>query len=315
MTRKGATGAPIRLAARQHGVVAVDQLRALGLTWDWVDARCRQGWLHRVHRGVYAVGRPALSMEGWWMAAVLACGPGAVLSHRSAGQLWGLVAGPETGHRGRHGRSRGAPGAVDVTVPSKSGRKPRTGLTIHRSITLRSDEVTERDAIPVTTPARTLLDLAAVLSRRKLERAVDEAERLGLCGPAELRAIAQRHRGRPGAGPLNALLRTHAIGSTVTRSELEERFLALCRSRRLPQPAVNVPLHGYIVDFLWPPARLIAEVDGRATHGTSRAFQRDRDRDTRLTAHGYRTLRFTWWDVTRRPAVVGDRVRRTLRAA
>jgi very-short-patch-repair endonuclease len=133
-------------------------------------------------------------------------------------------------------------------------------------------------------------------------------------GPDDLIAIAQRHRGDPGAGALNAQLRTHAIGSTVTRSELEERFLALGRTRGVPAPKVNEPLLGYIVDFLWPTACLIVEVDGRAAHGTSQAFQRDRDRDTRLVAHGYRTLRFTWWDVTRRPTVVTDRVRRSLRA-
>jgi very-short-patch-repair endonuclease len=235
------------------------------------------------------------------MAAVLACGAGAVLSHGSAGQLWGLLRTP-------------ADGSIEITVRTEAGRKRQPGLRIHRSVTLQPDEVTERDAIPVTTPARTLLDLATVLPLRRLERAVDDGERLRLCPPFELSATARRHRGELGAGPLNALLATHTIGSTVTRSELEERFLAVCRARRLPQPKVNEPLLGYVVDFLWPPARLIVEVDGRATHGTTQAFQRDRDRDTDLMAHGYRTLRFTWWDVTRRPAVVADRVRRSLRA-
>jgi very-short-patch-repair endonuclease len=302
MAPKGATEAQMRvLAARQHGVVSVEQLRGLGLAADWVKTRRRQGWLHRVHRGVYAVGALTLGTEGRWMAAVLACGAGAVLSHRSAGVLWRLLRAP-------------AYGATEITVPTGAGRKRQSSLRIHRSVTLRPDEFTERDGIPVTTPARTLLDLATVLPLRSLERTVDEGERLRLFRAEDLTAIAQRHRGDPGAGPLKALLANHSIGSTVTRSELEEHFLALCRARRLPQPKVNEPLLGYVVDFLWPPARLIVEVDGRATHGTTQAFQRDRDRDTSLTAHGYRTLRFTWWDVTRRPAVVADRVRRSLRA-
>jgi very-short-patch-repair endonuclease len=181
-------------------------------------------------------------------------------------------------------------------------------------MTLDIDAVAVKDGIPVTSPARTLLDLASCLPRRRLERAVDEGERLRLCEPLELAAIARAHRGHPGVRRLRAVLARHAIGSTATRSELEERFLALCRRRQLPRPKVNEPLLGYVVDFLWPDARLIVELDGHAAHGTTEAFQRDRDRDSRLSAHGYRTLRFTWWDVTRRPAVVVDRVRRSLAA-
>ena len=186
---------------------------------------------------------------------------------------------------------------------------------MHRVPTLRLEERSTNYGIPVTTPARTLLDLATVLPRRQLERAVDEAERLRLCGPDDLSAIVGAHRGRPGAGALGRLLNEHAIGTTATRNSFEEAFLALCRKHHLPQPDVNVPLLDYVVDFLWRNARLIVEVDGRATHGTRRAFQGDRDRDGRLAVAGYRVLRFTWWDITRRPAVVADRVRRLLRAA
>jgi very-short-patch-repair endonuclease len=157
--------------------------------------------------------------------------------------------------------------------------------------------------------------LATCVPRRQLERAIDEAERLNICTENELDEIITRHFGRAGAGVLGALLRGHRAGSTATRSELEERFLALCRKHRLPQPEVNVPLLDYVVDFFWPKTRLVVEVDGRATHGTPRAFQEDRDRDGRLAVAGYRVLRFTWWDVTRRPAVVVDRVRRLLPAA
>jgi very-short-patch-repair endonuclease len=169
-----------------------------------------------------------------------------------------------------------------------------------------------REAIPVTSPARTIVDLATLLPRRQLERAVDEAERLRLCDARDLAAIAEVHAGRAGAGALTRLLREHAIGMTATRNDFEERFLTLCRRHRLPQPQVNVPLLDYVVDFFWPESVLVVEVDGRATHGTRRAFQADRDRDGRLAIAGYHVLRFTWWDLTRRPAVVANRVRRML---
>ena len=166
----------------------------------------------------------------------------------------------------------------------------------------------------MTTPARTILDLATFLPRRQLERVVDEGERLGLCTQEDLDQMVRLHFGRAGAGALRSLLDEHRAGSTATRNDFEERFLALCRGYRLPQPEVNVPLLDYVVDFFWPEAKLVVELDGRATHGTRRAFQEDRDRDGRLAVAGYRVLRFTWWDVTRRPAVVADRVRRILQA-
>jgi len=174
---------------------------------------------------------------------------------------------------------------------------------------LRPDECTLHCRIPVTTPARTLLDLATFLPRRQLERAVDEADRLRLCTEEELEAISGVHRGHPGAGALGRLLEDHLAGSTATRNDFEERFLSLCRRYRLPQPEVNVPLLDYVVDFFWREAHLVVEVDGRATYGTRRAFQADRDRDGRLAVAGYRVIRFTWWDVTRRAAVVADRIR------
>jgi very-short-patch-repair endonuclease len=177
---------------------------------------------------------------------------------------------------------------------------------------LLPEEATVHYRIPVTTPARTILDLATVLTPRHLERAMDEAERLKLCTEDDLAEIARAHAGRAGTGILTRLLTEHAIGTTATRNDFEEAFLNLCRSRRLPQPEVNVPLLDYVVDFLWRRARLVAEADGRATHGTRRAFQEDRDRDGRLAVAGYRVVRFTWWDITRRPAVVADRVRRLL---
>jgi very-short-patch-repair endonuclease len=158
-----------------------------------------------------------------------------------------------------------------------------------------------------------MLDLASGLGTRPLERAIDEADRLRLATADDLIELLRRHPGHPGARRLRAVLARHRIGSTVTRSKLEERFLALCRRHGLPEPEVNVPLLGYVVDFLWPHSLLVVEVDGRATHDTHRAFQADRDRDGRLAVAGYTVLRFTWWDVTRRPAVAADRVARLLR--
>lgn len=238
------------------------------------------------------------------MAAVLPCGTGAVLSHQDAGGLWRLP-------RRRNG-DRTTP--IDVTVPHRRGGRPRPGLIVHRTPTLGADEVTVANGIPVTSPVRTILDLATVLPRRQLERAVDEAERLGLCTEQELKMVAAAHAGRAGAGALARLLREHAAGTTATRNDFEELFLELCRRNRLPQPEVNVPLLDYVVDFFWRDAHLIVEADGRATHGTRRAFQEDRERDGRLAVAGYVVVRFTWWDVTRRPAIVAYRIGRLLGA-
>ena len=235
------------------------------------------------------------------MAAVLACGQGALLSHQAAAELWKL-------------RRRRKPGtsAIDVTVPLASGRRRRRGIVIHRAPDIPLAERTHRSGIPVTTPARTVFDLATRLPRRELERAIDEADRLNLCSEEELDEMGRTHFGRRGAGALRAVFREHRVGSTATRNDFEERFLSLCRRYRLPQPEVNVPLLEYVVDFLWRDARLIVEANGRAAHGTRRAFQADRDRDGRLAVAGYLVLRFTWWDITRRPVVVADRVRRVL---
>ncbi len=287
------------LAGRQYGVLSAGQLYALGFSKDTVAGRVATGWLHQLHRGVYALGHRRLSRRGRWMAAVLACGDGAVLSHTDAAALWLIV-------------PRAQLGPVDVTLRTRAGRRRRAGIRVHRPRYLPEDELAMNDAIPSTTPPRTILDLASSFSARRLERAIDEGDRLRLVTANDLIELLRRHRGHPGSKRLRGILARHQIGTTVTRSELEERFLALCRARKLPQPDVNVPLLDYVVDFFWRKARLIVEVDGRGAHGTRRAFQADRDRDGRLAVAGYRVLRFTWWDVTRRPAVVADRVRRLL---
>src|SRR4051794_7928508 len=273
------------LADRQHGVVARRQLVALGLSARAIDHRLKHGRLHLLHRGVYAVGHRVLSQRGRWMAAVLACGVGAVLGHRSAAALWGI-----------RPTSRAA---IEVTTPRRL--RPRTGL-LPRCAVLPGDEVTTLDGIPVTTPARTLFDLAGVLTRRPLERALDEAEVLRLEGPAELLA---RHPGHRGAATLRTLL-LNARSSTLTRSELEERFLELVDDAGLPRPETNAIIEGYEVDAVWRDARLIVELDGYATHGTRKAFERDRIRDRTLQARGWRPIRLTSLQLAADPAALAE---------
>lgn len=219
------------LAGAQHGVVGFCQLRELELTRSAIESAIRRGRLLPLHRGVYAVGHLALSRYGHWMAATLACGSHAVLSHGSAAALWGL--------------RRQEEGCAEVTVPATRSRRRRAGIMVHGSRNMPAEEVTRREAIPVTTPARTLMDNAASLPRRGLERELDEAQRLGVLAEPELHALVAAHRGNRGAGRLGAVFEHHAIGSTLTRSELEELFLKLCRDHRIPQPRVNAHVESY----------------------------------------------------------------------
>jgi very-short-patch-repair endonuclease len=268
------------LADRQHGVVTRRQLLAMGVGRGSIDWRVGTR-LHPVHRGVYAVGHSALTREGRWLAAVLACGPHAVLSHRSAAALWGI--------------RPSAAAAVEVAVATSVGRRHRRGIAVHRTRALPQSELTELAGIPLTTLARTLLDLAVVLDRRGLEKAIDDAERLGLFDLTSIHAAFRSHPGR------HALARALERGAEpiVTRSELEEHFLTLCERQDIPRPKVNARVGRFEVDFLWPNRRLIVETDGRASHETRAAFERDRARDAELTANGYRVVRFTYRQVER----------------
>jgi hypothetical protein len=245
---------------------------------------------------VYAAGHDRLTQYGLWMASVLASGNDAVLSHRSAAALWGLFP---------------AATLVEVTVP-RTGRTSRGTLLIHRSARLPSADVTKRHGIPVTRPARTLLDLAEVVCRRELERALDEAERLRLGTERLLRSAIERHPGRIGGARLYAALREHPLGSTATANPLEEAFLSVCDGHGIARPEVNVALLRYRVDFLWRAHGLIVETDGHETHGTRTAFERDRARDAELTTAGWRVLRFTWRQVDREPEWVAAKVRQAL---
>jgi very-short-patch-repair endonuclease len=290
-----------RIAARQHGVVATRQLAALGLSRSAVAARAAAGRLHRVHRGVYAVGHPRLSLHGHWMAAVLTAGPEAALSHASAAALWELR--PTAATR------------IDVSVRTTGGRHERPRLRIHRTPSLDPDEVTDHQAIPVTTPARTLLDLASSLPRRALERALDQAEILELFDLRALRSIVAAHPREPGTGALAQALNEHDAGTTVTKSELEECFLELCERYALGRPQVNTRVAGLEVDFLFAAHRLVVEVDGYRFHRSRSAFERDRERDAILARHGFRALRFSHRQVTRRRSEVAAAVLTTIRSS
>jgi hypothetical protein len=279
-------------------VVALRQLRDLGLSGSGARTRVARGALHRVHLGVYAVGHPTLTAKGRWAAGALACGPGAVLSHRSAAALWGVRATTRA--------------AVEVTVPGQAGRA-RAGIHAHRC-RLHDVERTTIDGIPCTTLARTLLDLAEVVDSDALEQACERAEVLELFDLREIEGVLARADGRQGAPLLRAALAESVTDAGFTRSELERRFLELCTRAGLPRPLVNswVALEGggYEVDFLWAEQRLIVEVDGWSTHGNRRAFRRDRRRDVDLEVEGYSVLRFTWEDVVLHGPEVVRKLRR-----
>jgi hypothetical protein len=271
------------LAERQHGVVALRQLPELGFSASTVRSQVAAGRLHRIYQGVYALGHRVLRREGYWIAAVLACGPGAALSHRDCAALAGL--------------RRSARRAIEVTAPRRL-RIP--GIDTHTT-KLTSADVTVIDGIPCTTVARTLLDLAAVIDRRSLERAINQAEILQLFDLRAVNATLERAGRRRGTRALRETLTDLDPLIARTRNELEEAFLAGCRRSGLPLPDVNAWLtidgHTFRPDFLWRSHRLIVETDGWETHSTRRAFERDRRRDLLLLRAHYRTVRVTWRQV------------------
>jgi very-short-patch-repair endonuclease len=243
-----------RVAARQHGAVTTRQLLEAGLTASAIARRVRRGRLHRLHRGVYAVGHAGVSVEGRRLAAVLASGRGAVLSHGSAAAHWGLL--------------RPLSGSVDVSVPTQAGRRGRTGIRLRRRAGLLAEEVTRHRGVPITTPSRTLADLPGTIAPRLARRARRQAEMLGMPLPAELQ-------------------------SDRTRSDLERDFLTLCRRNALPIPEVNVRIGRWTVDFAWPESRLVVETDSYLYHRGKVAFEDDRERDLALRALGYDVVRLS----------------------
>jgi very-short-patch-repair endonuclease len=285
------------LAGRQRGLVTRDQLYELGLTRDAIDNRVKSARLHAIHRGVYLVGH-AVPVEGAReLAAALSCGPGAVVSHRSAAGLWRLLSEPT--------------GDPDVTVPGRDCRRER-GIRVHLVAALDRRDVRTVRGIPVTTPARTLLDLAAAASLRQLERALAEAEARRLTRRNELLSLLARVGARPGASVLRALVEANTAPS-LTRSEAEERFWALIKAAELPTPETNVRVGPYEVDFLWRDHGLIVEVDGFRFHSSRTSFERDRRRDAELVSRGYRVIRVTWRQIVDRPEALAARIATALR--
>jgi very-short-patch-repair endonuclease len=287
------------LATRQHGVVARWQLLELGLGSGAIEYRISVGRLHIIHRGVYAVGRRDLSARGRWMAALLACGKFAVLSHRSAGALWGFL--------------RAGSSPIDVTVPGRGGAIPNR-IKRHRVRHLSPEDTSEVDAIPVTTVARTLFDLAEILDLGRLERAFEAAERDELLDMRAVALTAERNPGRRAHRQLRALLPS-LTAPEPTRSELERLFNRVCRLAGLPLPHVNVLVEGLEVDALWPDQRLIVEVDSWRFHKTRAAFERDRVRDAAVLVAGYRVVRVTYRRLRDKPEAVADTIRRLLATA
>ena len=281
------------LAEMQHGVVSRAQLSELGLGRRAIGHRLELGRLRPVYRGVYTIGHRLLTQHGRWMAAVLACGPGAVLSHRAAASLWNIRGGTR----------------VEVTVPGAKHARP--GIRLHRA-NLPADETTTHHGIPTTTVPRTLLDLSAVVQRHELRSAVRQAEQQRLGDRLWLGHMVERYPRKPGVPAIRALIEEAQRGLGVVRSELEERFQAFLIDAGLPLPATNVRIEGMEVDCAWPAHRLIAELDGRATHDVVDAFEADRARDRRLEAAGWRVIRITWRQLHETPAELEVDLRRLL---
>jgi very-short-patch-repair endonuclease len=275
-------------------VVTRAQLLEIGATKEMVTHRIAIRRLHRVHPGVYGVGH-RLSVRGHYLSAVYACGAGAVLSHGSAAALWEL---------------RGPPaGRIDVTLPRR-GARSRARIQVHRTRVLGPGDIAERDGIPCTSVARTLVDLAEAAPEHRLRRALERSVELRLFDGRALGAVMDRLNGRCGLATLRQLIAELPDEPPVMRSELERRFLELVRRAGLPLPAVNARVASHEVDFNWPAHRLIVETDGRRTHATGVAFERDRARDLDLRLAGWQVVRLTWSQVVRTP----DRVTEVLRA-
>jgi hypothetical protein len=264
-----------RLAEHQYGLVTRTQLSQLGAGRGAIAHRIDECRLCPVHRGVYTVGHRLLTTHGYWMAAVLACGPGAVLSHYAAAALWGIRRG----------------GRIEITVPR--GRKGRPNIRLHWA-SLPDDETTTHRGIPTTTVPRTLLDLSAVLQSDELRSALRQAEQLRLTDPLWLGSLIERYPGKAGIATVKAVVEEAQRGLSIVKSELEERFLAFLIRVGLPLPLTNVLIEGVEVDCVWPAARLIVELDGRAFHDATDSFEADRARDRQLAAKGWHVIRITW---------------------
>jgi very-short-patch-repair endonuclease len=281
------------IAEGQYGLVTRAQLSELGLEADAIDYRLKLGRLRPVHRGVYTVGHRLITQHGWWMAAVLACGEGAVLSHRAAAGLWGL-----------RNESR-----IEVTAPR--GRHARSRIRVHR-IELPPDEITTHLRIPTTTVPRTLLDLSTDVSRHELRGAMRQAETQRLTDPLTLGNLIERYPRRKGIANARAIVEEAQRGMGITKRELEHRFQTFLLDAAFPAPTTNTLIEGFEVDCVWRRERLIVEMDGRGAHGSAEAFEADRLRDRKLGAKGWRVIRITWRQLHDQPDEVEADLRKLL---
>ena len=284
LTRHSAGDAGVwSLAESQHWVVTHAQLVGLGLHPQAIKHRIATGRLHPVGRGVYAVGRSGLARHGRWLAAVLSCGSGAAVSHMSAAALWEIA------------RDRSA--RIEISATTLTHRS-RPGIVVHRRPGLRADETTSHDSIPVTTPARTLVDIAVRLGRR-IETAINEADKRDLIDPVALSATLESYRGQRGVAIVRNALDRHTF--VLTDSELERRFLPLARRAGLPPPLTQQTVNGVKVDFWWPELGLVVETDGLRYHRTPAQQNADRRRDQTHVMNGLTPLRFTHAQVRYEP--------------
>jgi very-short-patch-repair endonuclease len=264
----------VRIAAAQEGLVSTTQLNELGADKSWIDRRKAMGWLVPVFRGVWGIGHPPRTRRGWYVAALLAGGERSVLSHTTAAAVHEMAGGSKQLH---------------LIVPRTA--HGIEGIRVHRPRTLRPEDVVIVDGLRVTSPARTLIDLADFGKRRLLERAIDQAEYHRLHLP--LGEVHDRVHRRPRSRALRRVIAEHVAGSTITESEAEELFLAIVRRAGLPMPDPQVELWGRRRDFLFREQKVVVEIDGRKAHDRDSAFERDAVRDAEVVINQYRPLRFT----------------------
>lgn len=288
------SGGAWALARKQHWVLSRQDLLRLGFSSKGIRHRTQTGRLHPVGHGVYAVGRGDLTHEGRWMAAILACGEGAVLSHRSAAALWKIG-----------GERRGS---IDVSV-ARHCQLSRAGIRIRSRPALSVEDIAEQDGIPVTSPVRTLIDQATELTPKRLERAVNEADKRYLIDPESLRKALDEHAGEPGVRPLRTLLDRQTF--RLSDTELEVLFRPIAQHAGLPVPRTKEMVNGFEVDFYWPDLGLVVETDGWRYHRTASAQTRDALRDQTHTAAGLTPLRFSHYQVKHEPRHVRDVLFRT----
>jgi hypothetical protein len=284
------------IAERQHGTVAHWQLHRLGFSASGIQRMVAAGRLHVLHRGVYAVGHRALPPRGWTMAAALAGGTGALVCCRSAAAVRGFLS--------------DARAVVDVLVPAK--RRNRKGIVFHESRQIHPDDRDEVDGIPVTSVARTLLEIAEVVPRRKLVYAIEKAEKQRVFDLTELRALMARSHGRHGLNALTAALTEIEPEAEYTHEGMERLFIPFCRRYQIPMPAMNVVVEGYTVDAYWREHNLIVELDSWEHHRTARAFEEDRRRDAALTPE---VVRVTHRWLTKEPDDLARTLNRKLSAS